>query len=116
LCPVLLFLFVVFIRFPRVISAAATTTKAKTFDEADDRHSQEEAHQTSQLGNELDSVFREVVDVLVLERPEEQLENDRVGVRTLDGLARSDDLSLNGGPLQVGVRRERWVQRVPDKT
>ena len=54
--------------------------------------------------------------MLVLERPEEQLEHDRVGVRTLDGLARSDDLSLNGGPLQVGVRRERWVQRVPDKT
>jgi hypothetical protein len=48
------------------ISTTAAAAVAETFEHADDRDAQEETHQSAKLGNELNSVLREIVDVLVL--------------------------------------------------
>jgi hypothetical protein len=65
------------------ISATAAAAVAETFEHADYRNAQEEAHQSSELGNELNSVLREIVDVLVLHGSHKELQDDRVRVASL---------------------------------
>ncbi len=65
------------------ISATAAAAVAETFEHADDRDAQEEAHQSSELGNELNSILREIVDVLVLHGSHKELQDDRVRVASL---------------------------------
>ena len=94
------------------IPAAAAAAVAEALDHADDGDSQEEAHQATQLSNELDPVLREVVDVLVLHWPHEELQNDGVWGSTLDCLTWSCNLLLYGRLLSFGVRGECRIEGV----
>ena len=91
------------------VFTTATAAEAKTLNETDDRHSQEETHQPTELSYELDTVLREVVDALVLERSHIELENNCVGGSSLDGLAGSCHLGLQCLLLDVCVRSEGRV-------
>ena len=70
------------------VFTTATTAETTTFDETDDRHAEEEAHEASDLSYELDSVLREIVDLLIFERSHVKLQNNCAGVGSGDGLAR----------------------------
>ena len=58
---------ILFLTVVRVFSASTAAAEAKALDEADDGHAQEEGHQAADLANKLDSIFWEIVDVLILE-------------------------------------------------
>ena len=76
--------------------AAATEAEAEALENADDRNAQEEAHQATELSHKLDSILREVVDPLVLERPHVELEDDHAWAGALNGLPGASDLCLKG--------------------
>ncbi len=83
------------------------------FDETKDGHAQEEAYLPCNLFNELQTVSREIINLIIFKWLHVKLQNNYARIGSLDGLTWICHLGLDWLPLKISDDRKRRIHGVP---